>query len=86
MFPCQHAFHGDCITQEVIKAGGVGKKRKIQELQDRIGRAQGMKRERAVEELDNLVAAECVLCSEFAIRRVDEPFLGVMDEADEWAV
>lgn len=60
VFPCQHAFHSDCLTTEVVKHSGVGKSRKIEGLQTHIqqGLVAGKKREKAVEDLDNLVASE----------------------------
>ncbi|KAL7274549.1 tethering complex subunit [Rhizina undulata] len=88
VFPCQHSFHSDCLTAEVVKNSGVGKSRKIRELQAEIGRGQsgGKRRDRAVEELDALIASECILCSEFAIKRIDEPFVLPTDDLGEWAV
>ena len=44
----------------------------------------GKKREKAVKELDGLVARECVLCSEGAVRRIDEPFVMEGDDNGEW--
>jgi hypothetical protein len=60
VFPCQHAFHSDCLTTEVVKHSGVGKSRKIDDLQNRIQHSlvTGKKREKAVEDLDNLIASE----------------------------
>jgi hypothetical protein len=60
VFPCQHAFHGDCLTQEVVKQAGLGKRRRIEELGERIrqGLLEGDKRQKAVEDLDRLVADE----------------------------
>lgn len=59
VFPCQHAFHSDCLSKIVIQHAGVGKARRIKELQMEVSRAvtTGDKREQAVKELDSLVAA-----------------------------
>lgn len=59
VFPCQHAFHSDCLGNVVAEHAGVGKARRIRELQDELARgvAVGPKRERVVKELDSIVAA-----------------------------
>ncbi|KAF2093954.1 hypothetical protein NA57DRAFT_47713 [Rhizodiscina lignyota] len=86
VFPCQHAFHGDCLGKQVMEQSGIARSRKIKELQVEVGRGMsaGKKRERAVRELDSLVARECVLCSEGAVRRVDEPFVREGEGKGEW--
>ncbi len=63
VFPCQHAFHSDCLTTEVVKHSGVGKSRRINDLQNTIqqGVATGKKREKAIEDLDNIIASEWYL-------------------------
>jgi len=60
---------------------------RIRELQASIGRGtQGPKREREVRELDGLVGKECILCSEFAIKMIEEPFITDADSKDRWAI
>ncbi|KAI9882635.1 MAG: hypothetical protein M1823_005623 [Watsoniomyces obsoletus] len=88
VFPCQHAFHSDCLAKLVAEHAGMGKARRIRDLQTEVGRgvAVGSQRERAIKELDSLIAASCVLCSEFAVKRIDEPFVTPMDSRDEWAL
>ncbi|KAI9721508.1 MAG: hypothetical protein M1812_002270 [Candelaria pacifica] len=88
VFPCQHAFHSDCLGKKVVEQAGMGKGRRIRELQLEVSRgvSTGSKRERAIRELDALVASKCVLCSEMAIRRIDEPFVLPTDSKDEWAL
>jgi len=39
-----------------------------------------------VEELDGLIASACILCSEFAVKAIDQPFIGPEDDKDEWAL
>lgn len=58
VFPCQHAFHADCLTKTVVRLAGIGKGKRIKELQSEIGRGvvNGKKKERLVRELDGLVA------------------------------
>lgn len=59
VFPCQHAFHGDCLTTQVMEQSGVGRFRKIKGLQrdvqqDYLRGEQG----NFVAELDELIASE----------------------------
>lgn len=58
VFPCQHAFHADCLGEMVMHVAGMGKGKRIRELQREIGRgvALGKRREGMVRELDGLVA------------------------------
>lgn len=88
VFPCQHSFHADCLGKMVMQSAGMGKSKRIRELQTEVGRAvvTGKKRERMVRELDALVAGACVLCSEMAVKRIDEPFVTALDSEDDWAI
>lgn len=88
VFPCQHAFHGDCLAKGVVEQSGIARSRRIKDLQTEVGRVMsaGTKREKAVKELDLLVAGECVLCSDGAVRRVDEPFIKEGESQDDWAL
>ncbi|KAF2484672.1 Pep3/Vps18/deep orange family-domain-containing protein [Neohortaea acidophila] len=88
VFPCQHAFHADCLGEMVMGLVGMGKGKRIRELQREIGRgvALGKRREGMVRELDGLVAGACVLCGDAAVRGVDEPFVTEADDVREWAV
>ena len=89
VFPCQHAFHADCLGEMVMAAApGMGKGKRIRELQREIGRgvALAKRREGMVRELDGLVAGACVLCSDLAVRLVDEPFVSKDDDRAAWAI
>lgn len=88
VFPCQHAFHADCLGKMVTMMAGTGKGKRIKELQAEIskGVATGKKKERLVKELDGLVAGACVLCSEMAVKMIDEPFVKPEDNKDEWTI
>lgn len=59
VFPCQHAFHSDCLGRKVIEQAGVAKSRRIKELQVEVSRGTsiGLKREKIIKELDSLVAS-----------------------------
>jgi len=58
VFPCQHSFHADCLSKAVMSMAGIGKSKRIKELQAEISRGVvgGSKKERLVRELDGLVA------------------------------
>ncbi|KAK5733926.1 tethering complex subunit [Elasticomyces elasticus] len=88
VFPCQHAFHADCLGEMVMQSVGMGKGKRIRELRTEIGRgvAMGKRREGMVKELDGLVAGACVLCSDMAVKMIDEPFVTAADNREEWAV
>ena len=88
VFPCQHAFHSDCLGKRVLEGSGMGKRRKIRDLQGEVnkGIATGTKRDAMVRELDGLVAEQCVLCGDMGIKMVDEPFIRAGDNVDEWAL
>ena len=87
VFPCQHAFHSDCLGKRVLENSNLGKKKHIKDLQVEVSRglSVGPQREKLVRELDGLVAEQCVLCGDLGIKAIDEPF--VRDgEVDEWTV
>ncbi|KAK7940934.1 Vacuolar protein sorting-associated protein 18-like [Apiospora aurea] len=88
VFPCQHAFHSDCLGRKVLEQAGVGKSKRIRECQVKIskGLVNGAEKDAMVTELDALVASACILCSEYAIKRIDEPFVGPNDNRNEWAL
>jgi hypothetical protein len=59
VFPCQHAFHSDCLGKRVLEQAGVGKSKRIKECQVQIskGLVSGAKKDAMVAELDALVAS-----------------------------
>jgi hypothetical protein len=59
VFPCQHAFHSDCLGRRVLEQSGAAKARRIRECQVQIskGLVGGEKREAMIGELDALVAS-----------------------------
>jgi hypothetical protein len=90
VFPCQHSFHSDCLARSVLEHVGPGTARRIRDLQAAIskgiGGASGPRRDAMIEELDSLVASACILCSDFAIKRIDEPFITKDDDLSAWAL
>ncbi|KAI0845206.1 Pep3/Vps18/deep orange family-domain-containing protein [Daldinia vernicosa] len=59
VFPCQHAFHSDCLGRKVLEQAGVSKSRRIKECQVQIskGLVSGARKDAMVAELDALVAS-----------------------------
>nr|OQO16082.1 hypothetical protein B0A51_16507 [Rachicladosporium sp. CCFEE 5018] len=90
VFPCQHAFHADCLGEMVMGVVGMGKGKRIRELQREVGRVVAAggraRKEGLVRELDGLVAGACVLCGEGTVRMIDEPFILEADNKEEWAI
>ncbi|KAF2199295.1 hypothetical protein GQ43DRAFT_482584 [Delitschia confertaspora ATCC 74209] len=88
VFPCQHAFHSDCLAKRVVELAGIAKGKRIAELQVEVskGVSVGSKKEKAIRELDALVGSACVLCSELAVKLIDEPFLSAADDRTVWAL
>jgi len=85
VFPsCQHGFHSDCLGKRVLEGSGLTVRSRVRELQAQIGR--GGRREREGRELDALVAGQCVLCGDLAIKMVEEPFVHETDDLEEWAI
>ena len=88
VFPCQHAFHSDCLGKRVLENSGMSKKRRIKDLQAEVsqGLSMGPQRQKLVAELDGLVAEQCVLCGDIGIKQIDEPFIRETDNIGEWAI
>jgi vacuolar protein sorting-associated protein 18 len=88
VFPCQHAFHSDCLGKTVLAHSGLGTRQHIKDLQREVskGLSVGRQREKMVKELDGLIAEQCVLCGEHGIKQIDEPFTSAGDDLKEWAI
>ena len=88
VFPCQHAFHSDCLGKKVLDASGLGKRKHIKDLQNEVSRglSTGVKKEHMIRELDGLVAEACILCGEYSINQIDSPFVTANEDANEWAL
>ncbi|RMD42818.1 hypothetical protein DV735_g2301, partial [Chaetothyriales sp. CBS 134920] len=85
VFPCQHAFHSDCLGKRVLEHSGSSKKRRIKDLQAEASRGLsiGPQRQKLIAELDGLVAEQCVLCGDIGIKQIDEPFVKDADSAED---
>ena len=86
VFPCRHAFHADCLVQRLKEDGGVVLRRRIGEVQGELGRAQEGARKKAMEEFDEVVAGECVLCGDLMVKSIDVGFQGERNEIEGWKI
>ncbi|RMZ78617.1 hypothetical protein DV738_g3729, partial [Chaetothyriales sp. CBS 135597] len=90
VFPCQHAFHSDCLGKRVLEHAGTSKKKRIKDLQAEASRGLsiGPQRQKLIAELDGLVAEQCVLCGDIGIKQIDEPFVKDTESAtvEDWAI
>ncbi|KAL3236879.1 hypothetical protein MRX96_022134 [Rhipicephalus microplus] len=91
LFPCGHMFHGDCLSSEVQQHSLPTKASRIEDIHRQLAMLSGRDdsaslssaaglpslttREKLMNELDDLIASECLFCGEIAIRSVDEPFI-----------
>ncbi|KAL1465924.1 hypothetical protein MTO96_026986 [Rhipicephalus appendiculatus] len=91
LFPCGHMFHGDCLSSEVQQHSLPTKASRIEDIHRQLAMLGGRDdsaslssaaglpslttREKLMNELDDLIASECLFCGEIAIRSVDEPFI-----------
>lgn len=88
VFPCQHAFHSDCLGKRVLENSGTSKRKRIKDLQNEVnqGLSVGPQRQKLVQELDGLVAEQCVLCGDLGIKQIDEPFIKESEKVDDWKI
>ncbi|KAG0430612.1 hypothetical protein HPB47_022509 [Ixodes persulcatus] len=91
MFPCGHMFHADCLSSEVQQHLTPTKVSRIDDIHRQLASLGGhddnvslsstsgiptlSTRDKLMNELDDLIASECLFCGELAIRSVDEPFV-----------
>lgn len=88
VFPCQHSFHADCLIEVSVDMVGMSEMQRVRQLQ--IGSSRGVasrsRTEDTMQELDELVAGACVLCSETAVQQIDKSFVTTADDRNEWAI
>jgi hypothetical protein len=88
VFPCQHAFHADCLIEMRVDMVGMSEIKRIRELQMRTNRGvpSGNRTEVMMRELNELVAGTCLLCSELAVKQIDKAFVTAADDRNEWVI
>nr|CAB3267628.1 vacuolar protein sorting-associated protein 18 homolog [Phallusia mammillata] len=89
LFPCNHAFHSDCLWNEARPLLNETKQNNADRLQlelrmvsqsmvpgatDQAARDKKARRQQLILDLDDIIANECVLCGEIAVRAIDAPF------------
>lgn len=93
VFPCGHCFHADELSEEVVKELRPPQARRVRTLQDQVSREEKATKgeeskqlARLRDELDGIIAAECILCGEAMIRAVDRPFVQPDDDLASWSL
>jgi len=88
VFPCHHAFHVDCLQNEILPNLKEKQRTKVQDLFNQLYKTRSdsttatpTSRESLKNELDDLIASECLYCGEIMIRTIDQPFI-LPDEYD----
>ncbi|ORE23499.1 hypothetical protein BCV71DRAFT_1797 [Rhizopus microsporus] len=127
IFPCQHGFHADCLTDKMYKILPARHIKRLKAIQDYMAKETNPVNQSPVgptaklmntaknvifstdaaiaenkqehdlvmgkidqlrEELDDIVASECILCGETMIKSVDQPFIDddELDVITSWAI
>ncbi|CAB4425152.1 unnamed protein product [Rhizophagus irregularis] len=97
IFPCQHAFHAECMINRVTNYLSMGQLLHLSDLQQKISKELNNvnhppdpaaatyneddvavfvpKIDQLKDELDDLVASECILCGDMMIKTIEQPFI-----------
>lgn len=88
VFPCQHAFHSDCLGKRVLESSNAVRKKNIKDLQSKVSQGMGVgpQRQKWIKQLDDIVGEQCVLCGDLGIKAVDEPFVKGGEDRGQWAI
>ncbi|XP_045497212.1 vacuolar protein sorting-associated protein 18 homolog [Colias croceus] len=90
LFPCAHRFHTDCLLAHMLPALPPARRNKLTDLQRQLAVLSNIElstvtssglplREVLRNEIDDIVASECVLCGEYMISCIDKPFIADED-------
>ncbi|XP_013200015.1 vacuolar protein sorting-associated protein 18 homolog [Amyelois transitella] len=90
LFPCGHKFHSDCLLAEIQPILGPARRNKLQDIQTRLSVLPAIElntrtssglplRELLKNEIDDIVASECLYCGEYMINCIDKPFISDED-------
>lgn len=80
VFPCQHAFHSDCLAADQSQNGEYKVRQKIAEIT-----AKTAKKDLA-DALDEVLSTKCILCSFQKIEELDVPLVSQTENANAWAI
>ncbi|CCH41545.1 Vacuolar protein sorting-associated protein [Wickerhamomyces ciferrii] len=91
IFPCNHAFHSDCLIKEISKSNDYSTKKKLEFLQKKFLASRNDNQKPGSKfinspDVDALLCKRCPLCSDLKIDTIDDPFLDNSIKADEWDV
>ncbi|CAG4937283.1 unnamed protein product [Parnassius apollo] len=90
LFPCGHRFHSDCLLAEIQPILGAARRNKLSDLQRQLSVLSNIElstptsnglplREVLKNEIDDIVASECIFCGEYMIACIDKPFIADED-------
>lgn len=90
LFPCGHRFHGDCLLTEMQPSLAPARRKKLTDLQRQLAVLSNIElstvtssglplREVLRNEVDDIVANECIFCGEYMIACIDKPFIADED-------
>ncbi|XP_046959364.1 vacuolar protein sorting-associated protein 18 homolog isoform X1 [Vanessa cardui] len=90
LFPCAHRFHSDCLLAEMAPILAPARRNKLTDLQRQLAVLSNIElstvtssglplREVLKNEIDDIVASECVFCGEHMIACIDKPFIADED-------
>lgn len=89
VFPCNHAFHQDCLVKKILSSNDYKTKNAIHELQQKIKHSNKNHEvlSKLKNEIDSLLCKSCFLCSDLKIGEIDEPIIKPADkEIDSWVI
>ncbi|PZC82245.1 hypothetical protein B5X24_HaOG210801 [Helicoverpa armigera] len=90
LFPCGHKFHSDCLMQETLPTLSPARRNKLSDLQRQLSVLSNIElstvtsnglplREILRNEIDDIIASECIFCGEYMISCIDKPFISDED-------
>lgn len=83
VYPCGHSINTDCIIKIIMASNQYALKAKIQNMQKKLLRDRNSVKS---EELEELLSAQCPLCSEISINSIDEPWEVDPNTALKWKI
>lgn len=80
VFPCQHAFHSDCLAANQSQKGEYKVRQKIAEITARTSKKD------LADALDEVLSSKCILCSFQNIEELDVPLVSQTENTSSWAI
>lgn len=90
LFNCGHKFHTDCLVKEIMPYLSAGRRRKVEEIQAEMANLVHLsedtqsvdsrtvrlsRKDQLRNDLDELIANECLFCGELMVKMIDRPFI-----------